>query len=1055
MNFIGTFVRRPVATTLLTVAIALAGAMAYRLLPVSPLPQVDFPTIFVTAKVPGASAETMAATVATPLERALGRIAGVTELTSMSSLGSSNVILQFDLSRDINGAARDVQAAINAARDLLPTSLVTNPTYRKVNPSESPVMILALTSTKMPRGQIYDAASSILAQKILQIQGVGDVNVGGGALPAVRIELDPAKLNARGLSLASVSSALATTDVNKAKGLVEQGDRRWQIEANDQALTSKDYLPLIVSYADGAAIKLGDLGDITDSVEDIHNGAVFSNPGAVQSGALVPPPEPAILLIITRQPGANIIATVDRIKAMLPVLQASIPEGIKISAAADRSKTIRASLWDVERTLTLAVILVVLVVFVFLRDGPATLIPAVAVPVSLIGTLAVMYLAGFSLNNLSLMALTIATGFVVDDAIVVLENVSRHLESGMSRFEAALQGAREVGFTVISMSLSLVAVFIPILLMGGVVGRLFREFAITLSVAIMVSLVVSLTTTPMMCARVLRRVHTPHPPGGWKDLTGRLFDWLLAGYSRTLRWALGHRSFMVLLLAATVGLNVYLYAIIPKGFFPQQDTGMLQGMVQTDQSMSFQAKNAKVNRLAEIVSQDPAVDTVSASTGAGGGRGSGSFMYVQLKPISLRDASADAVINRLRTKTASVTGAQLLLTAGQDIQIGGRSAAAQYQYTIQSDSIDELRAWEPRIRQALAGVPELADVNTDSQDKGRQTSLVIDRDKLSRLGLTIAQVDNVLYNAFGQRQVSTLYEPLNQYHVVMELAQPFDQNPSSLNDIYVISPTHAKVPLAAFSHYQPSNTALAVNHQGQFVATTVSFNLPPGISLSDASGAIARAMVALGTPNTIQGSFQGTAKIFQDSLNSEPLLILAALIAVYLVLGILYESLIHPITILSTLPSAGVGALLALMLCHTEFTLISLIGVLLLIGIVKKNAIMMVDFALEAERSGHLSAPDAIFRACQLRFRPILMTTLAALLGALPLAIGFGEGSEMRRPLGIAIVGGLVFSQALTLYTTPVVYLYFDRLQSLLASRHRRPAPLPPPSSLRPLPSDF
>ena len=1049
MNFIGTFIRRPVATTLLTVAIALAGAIAYRFLPVSPLPQVDFPTIFVSAKVPGASAETMAATVATPLERALGRIAGVTELTSMSSLGSSNVILQFDLSRDINGAARDVQAAINAARDLLPTSLVSNPTYKKVNPSESPIMILALTSTTVPRGQIYDAASSILAQRILQIDGVGDVNVGGGALPAVRIELDPEKLNSRGISLASVSSAIANTDVNKAKGFVEDDGHRWQIEANDEALTSKDYLPLVIGYSNGAAVKLSDLGAITDSVEDIHNSAVFTHPGEAAAGALAPPLEPAILLTITRQPGANIIDTVERIKAILPMLQASIPAGIRITAASDRSVTIRASLRDVERTLLLAVILVVLVVFLFLRDGPATLIPAVAVPVSLIGTLAVMYLCGFSLNNLSLMALTIATGFVVDDAIVVLENVSRHLEAGMPRLQAAIQGAREVGFTVVSMSLSLIAVFIPILLMGGIIGRLFREFAITLSVAILVSLVVSLTTTPMMCARVLRAVHTPSAPRGWKAQTERLFDWFLAGYSRSLKWALAHRTFMTLLLAATIGLNVYLYAVIPKGFFPQQDTGMLQGMIQADQSMSFQAMSAKVNRLAEIVSQDPAVDTVSASVGAGGGRGSGGSMYVALKPLDERDASADGVINRLRTKTTSVTGAQLLLTAAQDIRIGARSAAAQYQYTIQSDSIDELRAWEPRIRQALAGVPELADVNTDSQDKGLQTTLVIDRDKLSRLGLSITQVDNVLYDAFGQRQVSTLYEQLNQYHVVMELDLPFIQGPQSLNDIYVISPTGAKVPLAAFSHYEPTNTALAVNHQGQFVATTVSFNLPPGVSLSDASDAIAKAMAGLGAPSSIQGSFQGTAKVFQDSLNNEKILIFAALVSVYLVLGILYESYIHPITILSTLPSAGVGALLALMFFHTEFTLISLIGVLLLIGIVKKNAIMMVDFALDAERTGHLSPHDAIFRACQLRFRPIMMTTLAAILGALPLAIGFGEGSEMRRPLGIAIVGGLVFSQALTLYTTPVVYLYFDRLQKWLAARRSRsrtrPAALPSP----------
>ncbi len=1024
MKFVETFIARPVATTLLTVGVALAGGIAFQLLPVAPLPQVDFPTVWVSAKVAGASPETMAATVATPLERALGRIAGVTEMTSSSSQGSSNVTLQFDLSRDINGAARDVQAGINAARSLLPTSLTSNPTYRKANPSESPILILALKSDRVSRGVIYDAATSILAQKITQIEGVGDVTVGGGALPAVRIEIDPTKLNARGISLETVRTAIASTNVNQAKGFVERGDAHWKIAANDQALTAREYLPLIVSYSHGAPVRISDVGTAVDSVEDLRNAAISNG-------------KPAILVMITRQPGANIIATVERVKRMLPALQASIPEGIELSLAADRSVTIRTSLHDVEVTLCLSIALVIMVVFVFLRSARATLIPAVAVPVSLIGTFAVMYLAGFSLNNLSLMALTIATGFVVDDAIVVLENVSRHLEAGMPRFEAAVRGAREVAFTVVSMSFSLVAVFIPILLMGGIVGRLFREFAVTLSVAILVSLVISLTATPMMCAYLLPREQLKLSSRGLLAWSERMFNRLHRGYEHTLGWALRHGPLMLLLLAGTVALNVYLYVIIPKGFFPSQDTGMLMGSVQADQSISFQALKTKVEAFAEIVRRDPAVATVSAFTGGGGFRGGGS-LFVALKPLKERKISADLIVNRLRGQTGVITGAQLFLTAAQDLRVGARSSAAQFQYTIQSDSLEQLRAWEPKIRGALAQLPELADVNADSQDKGLKTMLVLDRDTMARLGLTIAQVDNVLYDAFGQRQVSTLYKPLNQYHVVMELAPQNWQNPDTLKETYVIGSSGAKIPLATFAHFGPANTSLSVNHQSQFVATTISFNLPPGVSLSQAAAAIEHALANLGVPSSVHGSFQGTAQVFQQSLNNQPILILAALIAVYLVLGILYESYIHPITILSTLPSAGVGALLALLLFRTDFSVIALIGVMLLIGIVKKNAIMMIDFAIAAERNERLEAREAIFKACSLRFRPIMMTTMAALLGALPIAIGMGEGSELRQPLGIAIVGGLVFSQALTLYTTPVVYLYFDRFQLWLARRRER-----------------
>ncbi len=1020
MNLIETFVRRPVATTLLTVGIALAGAIAFKLLPVSPLPQVDFPTISVSASVAGASPEVMAATVATPLERALGRIAGVTELTSNSSQGSTRVTLQFELSRDINGAARDVQAAINAARSLLPTSLSSNPTYRKINPSEFPILILALTSDQLSRGEMYDAASTILAQKIAQLPGVGDVSVGGGALPAVRVDVNPTQLDHYGISLDTVSAAISNTNSNQAKGFVEQGDRRWQVGANDQALKAADYIPLIISYRKGAPVRLGDVADVTDSVENIRTTAVFNG-------------EPAVLIQITRQPEANIIETVDRIKAMMPALQASIPSSIKMAVAADRSITIRTGLHDVETSLILSVILVTLVVFLFLRDWRATLIPTVAVPVSLIGTFSVMYLAGFSLNNLSLMALTIATGFVVDDAIVVLENISRHMEAGVPRFKAALLGAREVGFTVVSMSLSLIAVFIPILLMGGVIGRLFREFAITLSVAILFSLLISLTTTPMMCARILR---VRAGSRGHHGSRGGFFGWMQRRYERSLRWALANSFLMMLVLATVVCVNVYLYVAIPKTFFPQQDTGMVRGYVSADQSMSFQAMEPKLLAYAEIVRKDPAVAAVSASIGGGGGGPSGS-LFVALKPLRERGVSADTVITRLRAQTTSVTGAQLFLFADQDLRAGGRQSNSQYQYTLRSDDIYELREWEPKIRNALAQVPLITDVNTDSQNRGLETTLVFDRDTVSRLGLTTAQINSALYNAFGQRQVSTLYKSLNQYHVVMEVAPQFAQGPEALRSVYVIARDGSKVPLSAFAKFEPTNAALSINHQGQFVASTVSFNLVEGVSLGQATDAINFAMANVGAPTTIHGGFEGSARLFQQALDNQPLLILAALIAVYIVLGVLYESYIHPITILSTLPSAGVGALLALRLFGAEFSVIALIGVLLLVGIVKKNAIMMIDFALSTERHDGLSPHDAIFKACLLRFRPIMMTTCAALLGALPLAVGMGEGSELRRPLGIAIVGGLVFSQALTLYTTPVVYLYFDRLQLWLEQRRK------------------
>nr|WP_233092693.1 multidrug efflux RND transporter permease subunit MdtC [Serratia ureilytica] len=1019
------FIHRPVATTLLTLAIAISGAIGFRLLPVSPLPQVDFPVISISASLPGASPETMASSVATPLERALGRIAGVNEMTSMSSLGSTRVILQFDLSRDINGAARDVQAAINAAQSLLPTGMPSRPSYRKVNPSDAPIMILTLTSDTYSQGQLYDFASTQLAQKISQTEGVGDVSVGGSSLPAVRVELNPSALFNQGVSLDAVRQAISNANVRRPQGAVENPQQRWQIQANDALKTADAYRPLIVHYNNGSAVRLGDVAEVKDSVQDVRNAGMTDA-------------KPAIVLAISRAPDANIIETVDRIRAELPALQENIPAAISLNVAQDRSPTIRASLAEVEQSLAIAIGLVILVVFIFLRSGRATLIPAVAVPVSLIGSFAAMYLCGFSLNNLSLMALTIATGFVVDDAIVVLENISRHVEAGMKPINAALLGAREVGFTVLSMSVSLVAVFIPLLLMAGLPGRLFREFAVTLSVSIGLSLIVSLTLTPMMCAYLLR--HQPTRSQRRARGFGKMLLALQQGYGRSLNWVLGHSRWVLAVFLATIALNVWLYISIPKTFFPEQDTGRLMGFIQADQSISFQAMRGKLEDFMKIVREDPDVENVSGFTG--GSRTNSGSMFISLKPLSVRSDDAQKVIARLRARLAKEPGASLFLMAVQDIRVGGRQANASYQYTLLADDLAALRDWEPKIRAALAALPELADVNSDQQDKGSEMDLVYDRETMARLGISVSDANNLLNNAFGQRQISTIYQPLNQYKVVMEVAPPYTQDVSSLDKMFIINNEGKAIPLSYFASWRPANAPLSVNHQGLSAASTISFNLPDGGSLSDATAAVERTMTQLGVPSTVRGAFAGTAQMFQDTLKSQLILILAAIATVYIVLGVLYESYIHPLTILSTLPSAGVGALLALELFGAPFSLIALIGIMLLIGIVKKNAIMMVDFALEAQRNGGISAREAIFQASLLRFRPILMTTLAALFGALPLVLTSGDGAELRQPLGITIAGGLVMSQLLTLYTTPVVYLYFDRLQAKFR-RNKQLAPLP------------
>ncbi len=1076
------FILRPVATTLLTLAVLAAGALAYFRLPVASLPEVDFPTISVQAQLPGADPETVATSLASPLERHLGQIADVSEITSQSQVGQARINLQFGLDRDINGAARDVQAAINAARADLPTNLLSNPVYRKVNPADAPVLIISLTSATLTRGQIYDAASTVLSQQLSQLSGVGQVLISGAALPAVRVELEPQSLFKYGIGLEDIRATLASANANSPKGIVELGPERLQVYTNDQASHAADYRPLVVAYRNGRAVRLTDVAAVEDGVQDLRNLGLANG-------------KPAVLVIVFKQPGANVISTVDAIKATVPKLRAALPSDIDIQFASDSTVSIRASLRDTETTLLIAVALVTLVVWVFLRNVRATLIPMVAVPVSVVGTFGAMFLLGYSLDNLSLMALTISTGFVVDDAIVVLENISRHMEDGMPRLQAALKGAQEVGFTIVSITLSLIAVFLPILLMGGIVGRLFREFAVTLSLAILVSMAISLTTTPMLCALFLKPAT---PPAGYPTRRRSFGERAQAFYGRTLAWTLRHNGLVLVVLACTVALNVVLLMAIPKGLFPVQDSGRLIGSLQADQSISFQSMSQKLTQMMAIVQHDPAVQSVVGATGAGGGGQTNTGnVYVALKPKGERD-SLDVVTTRLRRELSRVPGGRLFLAPAQDIRVGGRQSNAAYQYTLQADSTEEVFAWAPKLLDALQHDRTLTDVSSDQQQAGLQTVLTIDRPTASRLGITAQQIDNTLYDAFGQRSVSTIYNALNQYHVVMEVAPRYWQDPDILNQIWVStaggSPSgtatsnapagtvtgsaavaaasangrnnaqrnaaqnaiaasgsssasagaavstgaETMVPLSAVARFGPGKTALSVNHQSQFVAATISFNLAPGRSLSDASAAIGRAVAALHMPAGIVGSFAGTAQVFQQSLNSEAVLVAGALLAVYIVLGALYESFVHPVTILSTLPSAGIGAVLALMLFNTEFSLIAAIGVILLIGIVKKNAILMIDFALHAEREEGASSRDAIFQVCLMRFRPITMTTAAALLGALPLALAYGNGAELRRPLGIAIVGGLVVSQVLTLYTTPAVYLLLDRLRP---SRGGAPAP--------------
>ena len=1050
MSISAPFIRRPIGTSLLAAALLLSGILAFNFLPVASLPRVDFPVIGVGAGLPGADPQTMASAVATPLERQFGRISGVNQMTSSSQLGTTSITLQFDLNRDINAAARDVQASINAARSQLPANLPSNPTYRKANPADAPVLILALTSDTMTVPQMYDAADSILAQKLAQVDGVGQVFVGGAAQPAVRAEVNPTLLNKLGVGLDTVRNALNAANANRPKGQVSDSARSFSFTDTDQLFTADQYRPLIVSYNNGAPVRLGDVADVEDAVSDVRNIGLANG-------------KPSVLIIVFRQPGANIIETVDRVRALMPYLQSSISPAIALTIAMDRTVTVRASVKDIETTLIISIVLVILVVFAFLRTVRATIIPSIAVPLSLVGTFGGMYLLGYSLDNLSLMALAISTGFVVDDAIVVLENITRYVEHGMDAVQAAFKGASEIGFTVVSMSTSLVAVFIPLLMMGGIVGRLFREFAVTLSIAIGVSLVVSLTTTPTMCAKFLRP-----PKEERRNLFYRgsewFFNWLLDTYRHALKWVLAHQPVTLTVTILVACLSVYLYIKVPKGFFPQQDTGRIMGGVMAAQDISFQSMSDKMRRYVGIVMKDPAVDSVVGFAGGNTALNQGRF-FVMLKPLEQRNVchtqhfwqrcpvvTADDVINRLRGKLAVVPGATLILQSAQDLTIGGRFGNAQYQYTLQSANLDDLNNWSPRLLQKLRTLPQLRDQNSDQQDKGLQAKLVIDRDTASRLGITPQTLDNALYDAFGQRQVSTMYRPLNQYHVVMEVAAQFQQTPEALQNIYLRSTTGTPVPLAAFTHYEPSNTPLAVNHQGQVPSVTISFNLAPGVSLGEATQAIEDAERTIGFPPSIQASFQGTAAAFQDSLSSEPILILTALITVYIVLGMLYESYIHPITILSTLPSAGVGALLALLLTHNELNVIGTIGIILLIGLVKKNAIMMIDVALDVERTQGKKPAEAIYDACILRFRPIMMTTMAALLGGLPLALGRGTGSELHRPLGITIVGGLAVSQLLTLFTTPVVYVYLDRLRLALRGGEDK-ALLEPSSPGSPRPS--